>query len=91
MSKREHLEQVAKQTGRDDILAGPPIPDCASHVWELFLELHKGRTYGMSGPNPLSYGDIAAWCNLTGIALSSWEVGVIKTLDMAWMKAMNED
>jgi len=81
---------VARQTGRDDILAGPPLPDCAAYVWETFLELHKGRTYGMSGPNPLSYGDIVAWCNLTGITLSSWEIGVIKTLDMAWMKAMNE-
>lgn len=81
---------MARQTGRDDILAGPPLPDCAAYVWETFLELHKGRTYGMSGPNPLSYGDIVAWCNLTGITLSSWEIGVIKTLDMAWMKAMNE-
>lgn len=82
---------MKKATGRDiPDLNGPEMPQVAAYVWHYFLELHKGRTYGMSGPNPLSYGDISAWCNLTGIGLSSWEVGVIKTLDTAWIRAMNE-
>ena len=55
------------------------------------MALHSGRTYGMSGPNPLTWEGIAAWCNLTGIVLSSWELETVKALDMAWVGAMNED
>ena len=71
-------------------LVAPEFPDIVSHVWEAFLDLHKGRSYGMSGGNPLTWTDIAAWCNLTGIVLSSWEVNTIKALDMAWVRISNE-
>lgn len=92
VSQREHLEQVAKAMGRaPDALFGPQMPDVALHVWEAFLDLHKGRTYGMGGPNPLTHEGIVAWCNLTGIALSLWELEVIRELDMLWVRMMNED
>jgi len=71
-------------------LVAPEFPDIVSHVWEAFLDLHKGRSYGMSGGNPLTWTDIQAWCNLTGIVLSSWEVNTIKALDMAWVRISNE-
>jgi len=91
-SQRELLEQVAKSTGRTPKeLIGPEFPDVSAHVWSAFMALHSGRTYGMSGPNPLTWEGIAAWCNLTGIVLSSWELETVKALDMAWVKAMNED
>jgi len=88
---REHLEQVEKSTGKTpEELIGPEFPDIVAHVWAAFLDLHKGRSYGMSGGNPLTWSDIAAWCNLTGIVLSSWEVDTIKALDMAWVASANE-
>lgn len=90
MSQREHLEQVAKITGKTpDELVAPDFPDLLLYLWEAFLDLHKGRSYGMNGGNPLTWSDIAAWCNLTGIVLSSWEVTTIKALDMAWVAAMS--
>lgn len=52
--------------------------------------MHKGRSYGMSGPNPLGWSEIKAWCDLTGIVLLSWEVDVLKALDMAWVRIANE-
>ena len=90
VSKREHLEQVVKQTGREDILAGPEIPPVVAYLWEAFTDLHKGRSYGMSGPNPLTYEGILAWCNLSGVRLSWSEVEIVKMLDAEWIKAMNE-
>ena len=92
MSGREHLEQVAKVKGEvPQEFIGPDFPDVSAHVWEAFLGLHSGRTYGMSGPNPLTWEAIQAWCNLTGIVLSSWELETVKALDMTWVRVMNED
>jgi len=92
VTQREHLEQVEKMLGEaPPELISPDFPDVAAHLWAAFLDIHKGRSYGMSGGNPRSWSDIAAWCNLTGIVLSSWDVETIKALDMAWVRSSNED
>jgi hypothetical protein len=96
VTERDHLEQVAKQLGKqleevEDFNARAIFPDAASHIWTAFIELHDGRTYGMNGPNPISYDIIHAWCSLTGIYLSPWELGVIKSLDSIWMKTISEE
>lgn len=95
-TERDHLEQVAKQLGTqlvevEKANANAIFPDVASHLWATFIELHDGRTYGMSGPNPISYDIIKAWCDLSGIDLSYWEVEIIKSLDNLWIKTMNEE
>lgn len=92
----DHLEQVAKQLGKqvEDIREfneSAIFPDAASHIWSTFLELHEGRTYGMSGPNPISYDIIKAWCDLTGVALGTWELEIIKSLDNLWIKSIGEE
>ena len=95
-TEADHLAQVAKQLGKvaeevhkDNFSA--PFPDIASHVWATFIELHDGRTYGMSGPNPISYDIIKAWCDLTGVDLFPWEVTIIKSLDNLWIKITGEE
>lgn len=91
ITKREHLEQVVKQTGKDELLAGPEMPDSAFYLWETFLELHRGRSYGMGGGNPLTYEGILAWCNLSGVRLSWAEVEIVKSIDSVWIETMHGD
>lgn len=91
-TQREHLQQVEKATGKKPKeLDGPPIPLNGMFVWDSFLDIHQGRSYGMSGPNPLSWEAISAWCNLNEIVLSSWEIGMIKSLDSIWVRIAHED
>lgn len=95
-TERDHLAQVAKQLGKevDDVEKSNSdalFPDAASHIWVAFLELHDGRTYGMSGPNPISYDIIKAWCDLTSVQLSPWEIETIKSLDNLWIKITGEE
>jgi len=95
-TERDHLEQVAKQLGKqveeiEQANADAIFPDAASHIWSTFIELHDGRTYGMSGPNPISYDIIKAWCDLSGISLSPWEVELVKALDSIWLKTISEE
>ena len=95
-TEADHLAQVAKQLGTDlkeveQANADAIFPDVASHLWATFIELHDGRTYGMSGPNPLSYDIIKSWCELTGVDLSPWEVTIIKSLDNIWITITSEE
>ena len=95
-TEADHLAQVAKQLGKslDDIEQSNSdalFPDIASYVWATFLSLHDGRTYGMSGPNPISYDIIKAWCDLYGVELNPWEIDTIKALDNLWIKITSEE
>lgn len=95
-TERDHLEQVAKQLGKDlqeveQVNAEAIFPDAASHIWAAFIELHDGRTYGMSGPNPISYDTIQSWCKLSGVDLSYWEVRIIKSIDNIYITTQSEE
>jgi hypothetical protein len=86
------LQQVAKVTGRTPPdLVTPVFPDRLAHVWQAFVELHSGRSYSGSGPNPLSWSDIKAWDDLMGLGLKEWEIRAIKALDSVWLRVMSED
>jgi hypothetical protein len=92
VSQKDHLAQVAKVKGRmPPEMIPPEFPDVASHVWETFVQLHNGRTVGMGSPNPISWEAIQAWCNLTGIVLSPWEIETVKELDMLWLRISAKD
>jgi hypothetical protein len=54
------------------------------------MRLHTGRTYGMNGPNPLSWEGIQAWNNLMGADLTEWEVLTLKALDSTWLRVIGE-
>jgi hypothetical protein len=91
VSLRQHLLQAQKSLGRPPQgLAGPPFPDRLAYLWETFLHIHSGRSYGANGPNPLSWPDIKAWDDLMQAGLKEWEVRVIKALDLLWLRVMGE-
>jgi hypothetical protein len=89
---RQHLESVHEQTGEaPEELELPPFPEVLRNVWSKFLDVHRGRTYGTMGVNPLSYQDLLAWMTVSGEALSGWEIDVVLRLDRLWMKSVNDD
>ena len=95
-TERDHLEQVAKQLGKnleevEQSNADAIFPDVASHIWAAFNELHDGRTYGMRGPNPISYENISSWCELSGVELQYWEIQIIKSIDNIYIKTISEE
>lgn len=85
------MQQVAKVTGKSlPDLELPPFPDRIAHVWMAFLDLHAGRSYGMHGPNPLSWPDIKAWNDLMREDLKEWEIRAIRALDTVWLQVVSE-
>jgi len=87
-SVRDHLEQVARQTGKvpAPLENVPELWPAAEHLWSHFLDLIRGR----STATPLSYGEIAAWARLIGLHLVEWEVHALRRLDLAWLSSVAE-
>lgn len=91
VSEREHLEQIAKTSGRTPKgLEGPEFPDLAMRVWRVYTALHNRRGASMNGPEPLQYEAVQAWCNLHRDRLSLWEIDTIEALDALWLNIVRE-
>lgn len=89
-----HAEQYAAQTGRDleDALRGfglerPRVPHGWECLWQWFWELSAGRGHNGFGPLPLTWPDVAAWAEISGITLQPWQAAVFRAMDAAWLEA----
>lgn len=79
---RASLAQVEKQLGRKPLqlqqLSEVERPEEAEYLWGWYLELFNG--------GKLTYQELDAWSRLTRRVLLPWEVRVLKTLDLIYLK-----
>ena len=61
------------------------VPEAGHALWRVFCDLSSGRTYGMSGPNPLTWQDISAWSMVRGIKLAPHHIDIISAMDETWL------
>jgi hypothetical protein len=88
---REHLQAVARSTGRTPPeLQVPPLPAACQGVWHLFLELHARRGSNGFGPAPIDEARLCCWQQLHRTQLSPWEVDTIFLLDGVWLRCMHQ-
>ena len=71
-------------------LEAPPFPQEMEYVWSVFLSLNEGRGAGYSGPLPINYQEIKAWVEVTGNALTPFEIEAVKRLDRVYIKVVND-
>lgn len=90
VSKREHLMQVEKQLGftPDGLKNTHVFPWVLRNVWAAFCDLSASRGSGATGLNPISFGDIKAWSDITNTPISPREVSVIKELDKLYLRIL---
>lgn len=69
---------------------GPPFPPGGLYLLNWFLEISPGRAQSGFGPLPLSSLEIWAWCQLRGVSLTQWEVGILRDLDHLWIGVMTK-
>lgn len=89
-SLRAHLVSVERNTRRTVDKLHIECPAGARHIWAWFMELCKGRQVGPHGPLLIPYSEILAWATLTGTAITSHEVAIIKAVDMLFIGATRE-
>lgn len=77
------LDEVSEEID----IEGPEIPPDAEHIWAWFLDLHQARGGNGFGPNPISWRDLVAWRDLTGVTIYPAEIMAIMELDRLWLKS----
>lgn len=92
ITRRASAEQVQRSTGQvpDELQDLPELPECAEHVWGWFQQLSGRRTAGMS-VNPITWGDIWAWSQMTGIKPQQWELDALMVIDGAFLASIHEE
>ncbi len=68
-----------------DDLTGPPLPPLAERAWDVFGRLSATRQSGMHGVGPITYGEMAAFQDLSGVLLSPLDVELIREADSAFL------
>ena len=88
MIETQHLKCLLVKALKSYLKAGkmPHVPEAGILLWNIFMKLAATRSYHMAGPNPISYTEIAAFCNLTGQPLQPNHVEIIRALDDAWLE-----
>jgi len=56
----------------------------AGYLLEYLFEIGPVMASG-GGPAPVTHGEIAAWCDLTGIELSVWEARTLRRLSCDYL------
>lgn len=88
-SYRAILQDLLKRAKTDERraeleekLKGPDLPPAVQHVWNTYVRFSRRR--GDSG----FWGELDAFCRLTGMTLQRWEVEAIEALDDVYLASM---
>lgn len=88
-SKRARIEPTGPRLSRLDELKRQKItpvmpPNPAPHLIDRLIEIGLTEAAGM-GAVPLSWREINAWCDRTGVDLQPWEARLIRTLSSIYL------
>lgn len=78
-----HYEAISRATGKT--IKTPELPAALRYLWNHFAMLHRARGGSGFGPNPLSWSEIYAYCQVTRCRFNPWEIEAIRLLDDAFM------
>lgn len=68
----------------------PEVPEYGWHMWETWWRLNARRPTG-EGSTPIAWGEIQAFCALTGEIISPKDVKMLESLDNAYLIAVAEE
>lgn len=68
----------------------PEIPDCAYHAWDIWWRLNARRPTG-ENQTPISWSQMQAFCNMSGVILTAQDVQMIEALDNAYLIQISEE
>lgn len=84
LTRREKYERVGSS-----LLAMPEFDKGEEYLLATWREIGMFG-HGAMGAVPLTWSEIKAYCELTGVNLDVWEVGVIMRLSRAYVSMLSE-
>ena len=78
-SKRDHLKQVERQTGKD-LGTIVEVPYDGQFMWLSYWEIRKGKA--------VTWTDMDAYSRLRGVEFSGWEIDALLAMDVAVEKRL---
>jgi hypothetical protein len=84
----ERTRNPVKRAEYEAELECPPFPTSLLYLWNTFNRLRRRKGGGANGPEPISWGDLDAFCRFGGLRLVPWEVEAIEALDDVWLAAL---
>lgn len=100
-TKEQHLRKAAenfRKQGKSDEEVNELLPDLiepevhpyAEYLKWTFVEVNSARGQGLSGPLPISYQELKAYCDLMDEELSPLEVQTIRLMDTTYINEVNK-
>jgi hypothetical protein len=82
-----HLEAAWRASGKQpQMLAdAPTLPDCCETLWLDFIELHGSRGSTGFGAARITYSDLHAYQQVTGLRIQPWQLACIRKADDMWL------
>jgi hypothetical protein len=62
------------------------IPAGGELLWRWFIDISSGRTYGMSGPNPISFTEIQSYAAVSRWPILPHHVIILRAMDAVWLE-----
>ena len=87
-TKREHLERIEKQTGKQQI-PEVIIPPEGEHLWKWFWELSGRRSQGF-GISLIPYTEFNAWIHVRKPLIHDWEIDILTMMDQSFVQGYQE-
>ena len=63
-------------------------PEAGRLLWDLFCQLTANRSVGLTGFNPLSWGELQAWLQVSGWPLEQRHIATLMAMDEAFITAI---
>lgn len=86
VSKYQNLKQAAKSGAAIPELEGPPMPEGAGYLWNLWLEMQHEREHSFSIQG-LKVRDIIGYANAYRLDLIPFEIDVLLSIDREFIAA----
>ncbi|WP_102960210.1 phage tail assembly chaperone [Mangrovicella endophytica] len=63
----------------------PQVPEAGRLVWQWFGALHRRRSFGMTGPQPISHAEMEAFARVERLPLQPHHAQLLRAMDDAWL------
>lgn len=83
---RQHLQLAERRFKRQDPRLHQRCPRGREHIWGWYLDLRSG----LPGDAALSYGELAAWREMSGEEPTPGEVADLRAMDVVYLEVLRK-